>query len=135
MKQLLLFLSLFLLSLLGAKDNNVALSEMEEAGVEFALLEDEPTGYILPSALEVPDEGEAFVDVEALARQYRVIGRGQRSFSVQQLVWEKSAAYRAAKKRLDILLHVINRVYTTLPCQSWKVSADHYVFGMRHILI
>ena len=79
--------------------------------------------------------GEAYVDTESLARQYRVCGRGQRSFSVQQMLLGKSSAYRAAKKRLDVLFHTINHVYTSLPYQSWTISSDHYVFGMRHILI
>lgn len=134
MKNILLFLSLFLMFLLGAKGIDDTSCEREE-GIEFVLHGKMPEGYILPSVAELPDEGEAYVDTESLARQYRVCGRGQRSFSVQQMLLGKSSAYRAAKKRLDVLFHTINHVYTSLPYQSWTISSDHYVFGMRHILI
>ena len=134
MKNILLFLSMFLMFLLGAKGIDDTSYEREE-GVEYVLQGKIPEGYILPSVAELPDEGEAYVDTESLARQYRVCGRGQRSFSVQQMLLGKSSAYRAAKKRLDVLFHTINHVYTSLPYQSWTISSDHYVFGMRHILI
>ena len=80
-------------------------------------------------------KGDAYVDVESLAHQYRICGRGQRYFSVQQMFCAKSSAYRAAIRRLDILCHSNHTVYTSLPCQSWEVPSDHYVFGMRRILI
>ena len=135
MKNFLLLLSLFLVSLLGTKDIAGTLPEAEGIGVESVLRVDEPTGYILPSVFEIPDEGEAYVDMESLARQCRVCGRGPRSFSVQYSFFAKSSAHRAAKRRLDILFHTINQFYTSLPYQSWAVSSDHYIFGMRHILI
>ena len=135
MKNILLFLSFFLMSLLGAKGIEGTLSSEEGVGVKSVLQTEIPVGYILPMVTELPDEGELYVDVESLAGQYRVIGRGQRSFSVQQMFMAKSSAYRAAKRRLEMLSHTINQVYTSLPCQSWTVSSDHYVFGMRRILI
>ena len=135
MKNILLFLSLFWMSLLGAKGIEGARPDAEGAGVESVLRSDEPVGYILPVVFEMPDEGTAYVETESLARQYRVCGRSHRSFSVQSSFFAKSSAYRAAKKRLELLSHTINQVYTSLPCQSWAVSSDHYVFGMRRILI
>ena len=135
MKNFLLLLSFFLVSLLGAKGLESALPVEEEAGVESVLPAEASVGYILPLVAELPDTGEAYVDVESMAGQYRVVGRGQRSFSVQQMFMPKSSAYRAARRRLEMLSHTINQVYTSLPCQSWAVSSDHYVFGMRRILI
>ena len=135
MKNYLLLLSFFLVSLLGAKDIEGTLSSEKGMGVESVLQTEIPVGYILPVVAELPDAGEAYVDVESMAGQYRVVGRGQRSFSVQQMFMAKSSAYRAARKRLEMLSHTINQVYTSLPCQSWAVSSDHYVFGMRRILI
>ena len=135
MKNFLLLLSFFLVSLLGAKGLESALPVEEGAGVESVLPTEASVGYILPLVAELPDTGEAYVDVESMAGQYRVVGRGQRSFSVQQMFMAKSSAYRAAQKRLEMLSHAINQVYTSLPCQSWAVPSDHYVFGMRHILI
>lgn len=135
MKNFLLLLLLFMMSLLGARDVHDTLSVEEGMGVESVLPAEEPVGHILPIVAELPTKGEAYVDVESLALQYRICGRGQRSFSVQQMLFGKSSAYRAAKKHLEMLSHTINQVYTSLPYQSWTVSSDHYVFGMRRILI
>ena len=135
MKNLLLFLSLFLMFLLGVGDVNGTLPVEEGVGVECVLQTDSSVEQILLSEINLPDEGEACVNTENLARQYRVNGRGQRSFSVQQMFYGKSSAYRAARRRLEMLSHTINQVYTSMPCQSWSLSSDHYVFGMRRILI
>ena len=135
MKNFLLLLLLFMMSLLGARDVHDTHSVEEGMGVESVLPAEEPVGHILPIVAELPTKGEAYVDVESLALQYRICGRGQRSFSVQQMFFGKSSAYRAVKKHLEMLSHTINQVYTSLPCQSWAVPSDHYVFGMRHILI
>ena len=135
MKNYLLFLLLFLVSLLGAKGIESALPSNEGMGVESVLQAEEPVGYILPLIAELPETGEAYVDVESMAGQYRVIGRGQRSFSVQQMLWDKSSAYRAAQRRLNMLSQTIHSVSSSLPSQSWAVPSDHYVFELRHILI
>lgn len=135
MKNYLLFLLLFLVSLLGAKGIESALPSNEGMGVESVLQAEEPVGYILPVVAELPETGEAYVDVESMAGQYRVIGRGQRSFSVQQMLWDKSSAYRAAQRRLNMLSQTIHSVSSSLPSQSWSVPSDHYVFELRHILI
>lgn len=135
MKNYLLFLLFFLVSLLGAKGIESALPFDEGMGVESVLQAEEPVGYILPVVAELPETGEAYVDVESMAGQYRVIGRGQRSFSVQQMLWDKSSAYRAAQRRLNMLSQTIHSVSSSLPSQSWAVPSDHYVFELRHILI
>ena len=135
MKNYLLFLLFFLVSLLGAKGIESALPSNEEMGVESVLQAEEPVGYILPVVAELPETGEAYVDVESMAGQYRVIGRGQRSFSVQQMLWDKSSAFRAAQRRLNMLSQTIHSVSSSLPSQSWAVPSDHYVFELRHILI
>ena len=135
MKNYLLFLLLFLVSLLGAKGIESALPSNEGMGVESVLQAEEPVGYILPVVAELPETGEAYVDVKSMAGQYRVIGRGQRSFSVQQMLWDKSSAYRAAQRRLNMLSQTIHSVSSSLPSQSWAVPSDHYVFELRHILI
>ena len=97
MKNILLFLSLFLMSLLGVKGIDAAILEGE--GVESVFQIEDSVGYILPSVAELPDEGEAYVDTESLARQYRVCGRGQRTSFVQQMFFGKESTYRAAKKQ------------------------------------
>ena len=135
MKNFLLFIFLPLLLLLGAKNMDDSFEKEKRMEVENVLRKDMPEGYVLSSVSVLPDGGDACVDTESLARQYRICGRGQRTFSAQQLFLGKSSAYRASKKHLEMFLHTIHCVDTSLPCQSWKVSSDHYVFGMRRILI
>ena len=134
MKNILLLIFLFSMFLLGATNSNDALSE-EGIGVESVLQADERGGSILPVLIEWPEESEAYVNAENMALQLRVCGRGQRQLSVHQLSFLKTSAYGVAKKRLESLLHSSKRTYTSLPCLSWPVASDHYVFGMRRILI
>lgn len=133
MKNILLFLSLYLMFLLGAKAIDVSAPSEEGTGVENVLQAEASEGFILPWVVDLPDKGEAYV--ESMAVQYRVLGRGQRSFSVQQMFFGKSSAYRAAMKRLEMLFQNVKSVYSSLPYPSWTVSSDHYIFGMRRILI
>ena len=133
MKNILLFLSLYLMFLLGARAIDVSAPTEEGTGVENVLQAEASEGFILPWVADLPDKGEAYV--ESTAVQYRVLGRGQRSFSVQQMFFGKSSAYRAAMKRLEMLFQNVKSVYSSLPYPSWTVSSDHYIFGMRRILI
>ena len=135
MKNILLFISLSLMFLLGARGMDVTLSQEEGAGMEAVLQADASVGYILPDVEEWPEEGDAYVDAESLARQFRVCGRGQRQLSVRQYSLARSSAHQVARKRLELLFYSIERTYSSLPCQSWPVPSDHYVFGMRRILI
>ena len=134
MKNILLLLFLFSMFLLGAKSSNDTLPE-EGVGVESVLQADIPVDQILPVVTEWPHESEACVDAESLARQFRVCDRGQRIVPVKYLSLGKKTAHQGALKRLERLFHSINQTYTSLPFQSWSVASDHYVFGMRRILI
>ena len=134
MKNILLLLFLFSMFLLGAKSSNDTLPE-EGVGVESVLQADIPVDQILPVVTEWPHESEACVDAESLARQFRICDRSQRIVPVKYLSLGKNSAYQSARKCLERLFHSINQTYTSLPFQSWSVSSDHYVFGMRRILI
>ena len=79
MKNILLFISLSLLFLLGAKNMDGTFLEEERMEVENVFQTNIPTESILSCASGLPDENEAYIDTEALARQFRVCGRGQRS--------------------------------------------------------
>ena len=130
MKNILLLLFLFSMFLLGAMNTNDTFPE-EGAGVESILLVDIPIDQVLPVVTEWPNESEACVDAESLARQFRICERNQRVISLQYL----SLGKKSAQKRLEQLFHSIGRTYTSLPFQSWPVASDHYIFGMRRILI
>ena len=134
MKNILLLLFLFSMFLLGAKSSNDTLPE-EGVGVESVLQADIPVDQILPVVTEWPHESEACVDAESLARQFRICDRSQRIVPVKYLSLGKKTAHQGALKRLERLFHSITQTYTSLPFQSWSVASDHYVFGMRRILI
>lgn len=135
MKNFLLVIFLSLMSLLGVKNMNATLHGEEGIGVENIFHADIPHEYIQPSVIELPDGDSAYVVTDSMARQYRVCGRGQRSFSVNHAFFSKSAVLRTAKKHLEMLSNSIKCACTSLPCQSWEVASEHYVFGLRRILI
>ena len=120
--------------LLGAKSMNHSFSE-EGIGVKTILRADTPHEYVIPVVVEWPNDSEAYVDAESLARQFRICTRGQRLIFAQNIALGKNSSYQSAQKRLELLFHSIERTYTSLPFQCWSVSSEHYVFGMRHILI
>ena len=134
MKHILLLLFLFSMFCLCAKSSNGTLPE-EGVGVESVLQADIPVDQILPVVTEWPHASEACVDAESLARQFRVCDRGQRIVPVKYLSLGKKTAHQSARKCLERLFHSIHQTYTSLPFQSWSVSSDHYIFGMRRILI
>ena len=85
--------------------------------------------------LQMPDAGTAYDDAESLARQLRTVGRGQRQFSVSCSLISKGMATRLSKVWLDAVLQSSRHIYNSLPHPCWSVSAEHYIFGMRRILI
>lgn len=135
MKNIFLLISFSMLFLLGVKGVNVSLPVEEGVGVESILQTDVPEGSILPVVAEWPEEGDAYVEVESIMHPYRICGRCYRQLSVRQLSLVRSSAYRNVQKHLELLFGSIERTYSSLPCQSWPVPSDHYVFGMRRILI
>ena len=135
MKNILLLISFTMLFLLDARGMNVSLPEEEGAGVESVLQANVPEGCIMPVVAEWPKEGDAYVEVESILHSFRICGRNYRQLSVRQLSLARNSAYRVLLKRLELLFNSIERTYSSLPCQSWPVPSDHYVFGMRRILI
>ena len=135
MKNILLFILLSFVFLLKSKNTEVTFQEKERVGMEALLQKDVPVGTVSSSVVELPEQGDAYVDSESLVRQFRICGRGQRSFSIQHILLNKGSAYRLVEKRLERLFHSINHIYTSLPRQSWAVSSLHYVFELRRILI
>lgn len=138
MKNIFGLISLFLLFLLGGKTMNTTSLSVERGESVCVIPQEEEASMerIAVSTSLLSDSPTAFVDTESLARQFRVIGRNQRQLSQTSSVLSKwMVNYRMAKSRLDALLQSSNHVYTSLPLPSWAVSSDHYVFGMRRILI
>lgn len=134
MKNIVWLISLTLLFLFGIQSVNVPSLLEEEAGV-YVLQNKQMTDQVYSLPSQLPDADKASVDVESLAGQYRVIGRCQRQLTVAYSFLSKGVTCRLVKSCLDTLLQSANHVYTSFPRPCWSVSSDHYVFGMRRILI
>ena len=136
MKHIFFFISVSLMFLLGTKGIGSTSHSGEWIGAESVFQPDASTATVLSVIVECPDEGDACLDVQSLARQSRVCGRGYRQLSVHYNVSSsKSSVYRITKRYFEILCHSIGQTFTSLPCRSWSIASDHYIFGMRRILI
>lgn len=134
MKNIVCLISLSLLFLFGIKAVNTP-SLLEEEVAYCILQENISADKIYPIPDQLSEAVSAFVDAEALTGQLRVVGRCQRQHSLAYSLLLKSVFFRMIKSHLDTLLQSANHVYTSLPRPCWSVSSEHYVFGMRRILI
>jgi len=128
---LLFFPFLFLLGM-----NGVIMPSLSEDGEEFEISSSQKAvDQLYPFSTQMPDEGTAYDDAESLARQFRTVGRGQRQLSLSYSLISKGMATRLSKVWLDAVLQSSRHIYNSLPHPCWSVSAEHYIFGMRRILI
>lgn len=134
MKNIVCLISLSLLFLFGIKAVNTP-SLLEEEVAYCILQENISADKIYPIPDQLSEAVSAFVDAESLTGQLRVVGRCQRQHSLAYSLLLKSVFFRMIKSHLDTLLQSANHVYTSLPRPCWSVSSEHYVFGMRRILI
>ncbi len=141
MKNFLLIISFLFALLLGASSvNGDSLSE--EKGMLESVLQLGKTTYasdlsgswILPVSPD-KDRNVMFEDAQSMARQLRLIHRNQRPLILHYTLLDKALLSKVAKNCMDALYTSSNRVYTTLAYPSWEVSSEHYIFGMRRILI
>ena len=128
-------MSLSLLFLFGVKLMDLTSSVEEKEQVTCILQEHDPSGQVNTFPDQLPGENVAFVDTLSLTNQLRVIGRTQRQLSVTYSLLSKGDICRLAKCRQNALFQSSKHVYTSAPHLSWSVSSEHYVFGMRRILI
>lgn len=144
MKNFLLFLSAVFTFLFCTSSVNGALFPQEGVGVGYCLqqsdfleLTEEETsmGLILPVTSKMPEHPMAFEDAQSLARQLRMFSRGQRQLVLHYTWVDRALLCKVVKNCMDALYLSSNHTYSSLPYQSWGVSSEHYIFGMRRILI
>lgn len=142
MKYLLLLISFFSLWLMGSKAMTEVFSEAEAAvDVSIGYMKADTVetvtdmGTILPLELPSPLGMMTFTEVDLMARQFGAHNRSYRltNFSCSWL--SKVMNHRVAVLRMAMLTYSATHVFSTLPCLSWNVSSEHYIFGMRRILI
>lgn len=141
MKNVLLVISFLFAFLLGARAVNGDSLSNEKGTVESVLqlgkmtdASDSSGSWILPVSSD-KDRNVMFEDAQSMARQLRLMHRNQRPFILHYTLLDKALLSKVAKSCKDALYTSSNRVYTTLPYPSWEVSSEHYIFGMRRILI
>lgn len=144
MKNVLLLISFLFVLLFASKAMNGLLlpvtDEVEECMASYEQSDsysifDGTTGCILSVSSSSPYNDMTIADAQTLARQLRVMGRTQRSVSFHCSFISKAIGWRTAFLRMKELSLSSQKVYTSLPRLSWEVSSDHYIFGMRRILI
>ena len=86
------------------------------------------------SIIKSPLEHSALTETQVLARQLTMSGRVFRQNLSQTTLFSKTVQ-RVAMMRMKALAQSAIHLHSTYPCRRWKVSSEHYVFGMRHILI
>lgn len=110
--------------------------EVEECALQDVYSSsDQSAGYILPVSSGFLYRDMVMADVSSLAIQFRLAVRIFRSVSLHYSFLNKMFAWRQILHRLELLAHSCLNVYSTLPHQSWNLPSDHYIFGMRRILI
>lgn len=122
----------FLLGMMEVKSEPFQQMEGEE---EYILQDNPSADNLAVLSISFPEKNTSYMDATLLAWQLQASARGQRQLSYPFTCLAKGNAFRIAKLRLEALLHPTNPVYNSLPFISWSVSADHYVYGMRRIII
>lgn len=143
MKNVFYLLLVFCLSFLGIKaaDGSSLLSEEEgcytclSVGDDNISLEYPVMAAVFSDASEFPFKDMTLSDSKNLARQLRGCNRGQRNGYLNGLGGVCVSAWKKALYHLDELSHSSSNIYTSLPRLGWEYSSDHYIFGMRRILI
>lgn len=135
MKNIVWLISLSLLFLLGIKGVKATSLSEDEEEVVYILHENRPSGQFYSISTQLPDANEIYADAESFPGQLRVVGRSQRLLTFTYTFLSKGITCRMLKYRLEALFQSAKHVYTSYPRPCWSVSSDHYIFGMRRILI
>lgn len=135
MKNILWLISFSFFFLLGMMEVNAEPFQQMEGEKECVLQESPSADNLAILSIPFPDHATSFVDATSLAWQLQASTRGQRQLTYPSTCLAKGNAFRDAKLRLEALLHPAHPVYNSLPFVCWSVSSDHYIFGMRRILI
>ena len=76
-----------------------------------------------------------FSDAYTLAHRVSTSAERLYRFSSIETTQYIKALLRKLATRMDVLTHCSKRVYDTSRSQSWDDACEHYIFGMRRILI
>ena len=131
---LITFSFLFLLTVKGVTSS--PMEEVEKVHVlhTMDMQADNHTFCVFSSSIDFSN-GILSSETQTIARQLRVSGRNHRHIVFHYSMCGKWMVERIAMMRMHLLAQLFTHSYSTDPFQSWEVASDHYVFGMRRILI
>lgn len=92
-------------------------------------------GAIIPLERERYLADMEFSDAYTLAHRVSTSAERLYRFSSIETTQYIKALLRKLATRMDVLTHCSKRVYDTSRSQSWDDACEHYIFGMRRILI
>lgn len=93
------------------------------------------TGAILPIDADKLLGDMVYSDTQALARQLNVSSARYHRFTTLQHTLFSKSLMRKIALWMASMAQCATQVHTTLPSQGWETSSEHYIFGMRRILI
>ncbi len=134
MKSLLISLFVCTLSLLGIYANgsvdSVSYNETEYGAMHS---NDVDADTLLPVEWDYPLGGSFSTDAQSLASQCQMGGRNYRILTSSKFLYLKclsrTPSVRLTHQRLT------DQIHSTFPFLNWEVASEHYIFGMRRILI
>lgn len=142
MKNIWLFILFFSLLMVGSNSITGVLPEAEVADCVFTDFSESDTqsdrtdmGVILPIDSSSPWESVVFTEIDLMGSQFGAHNRLQRLMNSSYSWLSKAYIRRIAVMRMALLTHSTVHIFSSLPFQSWSVSSEHYIFGMRRILI
>ena len=142
MKGFISIILFFVLALAGVKTGHFSVASSVVVPEQCAVQDDCSTqahtineGAIIPLERERCLADMEFSDVHTLAHRVSTSAERLYRFSSIETIQYMKALLRKLATRMDMLAHCSKRVYDTSRSQSWDDACEHYIFGMRRILI
>ena len=142
MKGFIAIILFFVLALAGVNTGHLSVASSIAVPGQRAVQDDGFThshsvneGAIIPLERERYLADMEFSDAYTLAHRVSTSAERLYRFSSIETTQYIKALLRKLATRMDVLTHCSKRVYDTSRSQSWDDACEHYIFGMRRILI
>lgn len=142
MKGFIAIILFFVLALAGVKTGHLSVASSIAVPGQCAVQDDCFThshsvneGAIIPLERERYLADMEFSDAYTLAHRVSTSAERLYRFSSIETTQYIKALLRKLATLMDVLTHCSKRVYDTSRSQSWDDACEHYIFGMRRILI
>lgn len=143
MKGFIAVILFFMLALVGVRSEHFSTASGIAAAVEACAIQDDCAaqkhtvneGVITPMDRDKCLADMEFSDAHTLA--HRVSASAERMYRISSIETSQfiKALLRRMATRETLLAHCSTQVYDTSRSQNWDNASEHYIFGMRRILI